>query len=464
MSCILGLSIGESFAELIGVSELEPAKAFLQSRWYLPRKSIPDGLAEAIKNHQKDLKGGGTLRVATDSLSRILEKNQGRAPAVVVTAGFETWLASRQPFISAPFAIRAKRRSLPTDSELVFGLNERIKSTGEVQVKLNVEDLEFLAAKFELMKVKDVALCLLNSTVNSEHELMAASFLREKGFRVFLSHRVTEPQNLGTNQENRWRQTVENAFAESALLEEKEQIELAGKTLPGDWKLEVWTPDGPKTFREYTSSMTRESLATALANHAATEKGLTLHCGLDGFRIFGGANMDLQTKLKLQPTARICHGVWQFPSISQEFSGYAPGPMAFGRSQTLVVLDVLYVRERLKDIEALSALLNEKSRARILESLFTLAKLPSTSEQQHKRPPDASEIARDLERAFVERCAISLAASGVEKNVRICGALAKSMLPLLKARRPDLRFKYDDELQFFESQAASGTSVPGAKS
>jgi hypothetical protein len=168
--------------------------------------------------------------------------------------------------------------------------------------------------------------------------------------------------------------------------------------------------------------------------------------------------------LKLQPTARISHGVWPFPSISEEATGYAPGPMAFGRSQTLVILDILYVRERLKTVEALSDQLNDKSRARILESLFTLAKLPNPSSQPHKRPPDASEIAMDLERAFVERCAISLAAAGVEKNLRISGALAATMLPLLKARRPDLRFKYDDELQFFESLAATGTLVEGAKS
>jgi hypothetical protein len=445
MSCDLGLAVGESFAELVGF----PAGAntpSLRSRWYLPRKNLAEGFKEAIRGSAFAREKNATVWVTSNSVERILEKNQGKAPAVLVTSGFESWLKLRQPAETPLFTLKPLRHLLPTEDDFVFGLSGRIGADGSVIAPIEIKDLEFLASKLELLKIRDVAVTLLHAKKNPEHELSAANFLREKGFRVFESH-----TQIGLDETSRFRKTIECAFAESAVLEEKEQLEAAVKTIGEAWELKVWSPVGPKPWAEYSAINLRGGLSEVLSRASGAK--LNLHCGLDEFCVFGPGSENCKSfDWIIRPTQLIKHGAWPFPHLSNDFSGYAPGPMALGRSQQLAALDVLFVREKLSDIEGLTQLLNEKSRSRILETLFTLAKSPVAT--FNKRPPDASEIASDLERAFVEQVAVRLAASAAKGDVTLSGPLAPTLLPLMKVRRKDLRFALLPEAAWHESVAA----------
>jgi hypothetical protein len=452
MSCDLGLAIGESFAELVGFAEGTAAPS-LRSRWYLPRKSLAEGFKEAVRGSDLADKKNATVWVTSNSVERILEKTQGRSPAVLVTAGFESWLKLRQPLVTPPFALKPQRRELPTEDDFVFGVSGRIGADGTILSPFEIQDLEFLTAKFEMLKIRDIAVTFLHAQKNPEHENSAAAYLREKGFRVFESHKQT-----GENETERFRKTIECAFAESAVLEEKERLEAAVKSVSEDWQLQIWSPKGPLPWADYSAVSLRGGLSEALNRASATK--LSLHCGLDEFCVFGaGPENRCSFAWPIRPTQLIKHGAWPFPHLSNDFSGYAPGPMALGRSQQLAAIDVLFVREKLLDIEGLSPLLSEKSRSRILETLFTLAKSPIATPK--KRPPDAKEIASDLERAFVEQAAIRLAASGAKGEVGMSGPLASAMLPLMKARRKDLRFTLMPEAAWQEAISACNRKPVG---
>lgn len=445
MRCVFGFAIGESFAELSGYSaDLQGGSrdAFFKSRWYLPKKSLADGLREALNSSAQA--APGHIRFATDSVERMLNRGQGRPPAVIVTSGFETWLSLRQPVVSPPYSIRGERRRLPCESDFIFGMTERTTHDGVIQTKVSVEDLEFLAAKFELLKVRDVAVLFAHSDTNPENERSVASYLRDRGLRVLPSHLIS-----GGSLEERWRRTIENAFAEGTLLEEKAQIDAVLAQFPG-WTAELVSKEGLEPFSEYTARKVRgglRSLLTKTHSRGLMEGSVHLHCGLDEVSVYGIGG----SRTCLKPTVLVKHGMWPFPHLAKEAAGYEPGPMLFGKSQQLAALDVLFVRDRLKDVDGLSALLNDKARPRILGTLFTLAK----NIADKRRVPDADAIAADLERAFVEEMAVAIAAEGAKASVQVSGPLASSLTPLLSERRSDLKFSFNEGDAFAESRATA---------
>jgi len=449
MSCKLGLAVGESFAELIGFSAKAGAataeKPFTLSRWYLPKKSLADGLKEAMKNSPQTSAGGQVL-IASNSVDRILDRRQGRAPGVLVTSGFETWLGLSRPTTTVQFSPTPRRAQMPLEQDAVFGMSERVSADGRITAAIDREELEFIVAKLQLLKVKDVAVCYLNADANPENELTTAAFLRDKGFRVFLSH-----QQSARRLDERWLRTVEASFAESAIIEEREEIDTAFASLEGRWELFSWTSEGPKAWAEANARSVRDGLGFALSSYFAARKETALHCGLDAIELYAREKRSLGVPVRLTQT--VGHGTWPFPNFTDNVCGYEPGPMLFGRSHQLAALDILFVQERLREeIDGFTPLLAEKSRPRILETLLTLTKLPHTADK--RRAPDPLKTARELEKAFIEEIALELGASGVEGPLKVTGPLAAALTPLLRERRPDLKIDWTETEAWCEARAA----------
>lgn len=449
MSCKLGLAVGESFAELIGFaansSGANAEKPFTFSRWYLPKKSLSDGLKEALKSVPPTAAGNRELFIASDSVERILDRRQGRAPGVLVTSGFETWLALSQPTTTVPFSPAPKRLLAPLEQDAVFGISERTSADGRVLKAVDLEELEFIVAKLQLLKIKDVAICYLHSDVNPENERTTAAFLRGKGLRVFTSHLQTE-----SRLDTRWLKTLESSFAESAINEEREQINATIAAAEGNWSVYSWTSSGPQAWAEANASTLRGGLSGALRAYFASRGGTALHCGLDTIELFAQDKNSLGIPVQLTQT--VGNGTWPFPNFTDNACGYEPGPMLFGRSHQLAALDILYVLGRLTDeIDGFSPLLAEKSRPRILESLFTLAKFPQAADK--RRVPDPMKTARELESAFIEEIGLEISASRIEGRLQLTGPFATTLAPLLRERRPDLQIEVPENEIWCEARA-----------
>lgn len=446
------LSIGESFAELLGygaVSSQSPSRATYRSRWYLPRRSLSDGLLEAFKSIPAGDKV--ELSIATYAVERILSNRQGRSPGFLVSSGYEGWAPLLNSTKTPRFSIHPVRgESAPVDEDFVFGLGGRINASGKESSPLAQDDLAQVMAKLELLEIKDIAISLANSHLNPSHEAETARALREKGFRVFAS---TEDRSLVDVMDpaHRARRSLENAFAESAVREEKVQIENAIKTSERDCQVRVWTNSGLENGMEaYSSIRVRDGIGMAL-RAARIGKSPHLHLGLDGFKLLG----DSDTCVELKPTSLVGHGDWPFPIFTHEDASYAPGPMLFGKSHYLTALDVFHLCESLVEIEGFSNLISDKSKARISEKLLAVAK----SAEPGKRPPEPIDVAQMLQTSFIEELAATLALAGAEGEIALTGPLAKTLQPLLKERRTDLKFKTYEDSEFYEAQSVRGGAL-----
>lgn len=446
------LSIGESFAELLAYSADPTAPAY-RNRWYLPRKSLSDGLKEALKSLslEETTEPSMRLTVATSAVERILSQNQGRSPAVLVNTGFENSIHLVNQFTTPPFSFRAERHSLPAEQDFIFGVSGKIAADGSETAPLRVEDLEQIAAKLELLKTTDVAIVFHHSHRNPQHEIQASEFLRARGFRTVMSHEMAE--------ENKLQLTIEAAFAESAVIEEKDEIEGALKSVVKEWR--VFGRNGLHAWSDYSAAIVRDGMKKAFRQFTSDETPLILHCGLDEFAVYSREDTTIATSRRIRPTQLVVHGAWPYPFFGDSSCDYAPGPMLFGKSQMLAAIDTLFVCNHLKEIQGFTPLVSEKSRSRILEALFTLAK---TSDTSAKSPPEPINVAKSLARAFVEQVAVQLQLSGLANagaKVQLIGPLAETMQPLLAERRPDLEFRCESYANWGETAAIAKAGLMG---
>lgn len=484
MPCRVALAIGESFAEVTGFygtnlnQESPPAGAHAyaarphMARWYLSKKTLQDGLKEAFKaildgatQDSATNAREGELFVSSESVERILNRRQGRPPAVLVTAGFETFIGLAQPFVSPAFAVAAQRRQLPIESDIIFGINERTTGDGKISKPLNLIDLESVAAKLESLKVKDVALVFFHADKNATNEIAAEQFFKEKGLRVHCSHR-RQTHGFPLEFSDLFHATLETAFSEAAVQEEREQIDSALKALELNWEVKFWSEDGLRPWSEFSAARIRGGRTQSLNQALGNQQDAILHCGFDGLQILKPQSVKSSAPTSTSSLTRLVeHGLWPFPHIGENSCGYEPGPMLFGKSQQLSALDVLYVRDRLKPIEGFSLLINEKTRPRILDNLFTLAKAPTSGAK--KRLPDAKEISAQIEHALVSSIAAwalgqTMTTATQSDRWLLTGPFAATLAPLLQEYFPQWKIKVgagESTDEYFESHACFPEAV-----
>ncbi len=412
-----------------------------------------DWLGEAVA-------AGGEIRIATSLASYALQKKLGSIPVFLVTAGFENWLA-----LNAPLGARADRRApLPLSEDLVFGITERLRADGTVETALSLDDLQFLAAKLEMLKTKTIAVGLLHSDVNPEHEIRIRDYFRERGYGVFCSHEA-----LGGTERERWLRAAYDAYVRPALDDLREQIEAALGECKDKWTLRFATSGA-----DGAGLRSDAAFATAFGQAAALERTFgrgrpVLHLGLERFLLVENGTANVRDRdaavppfhavrhrrLGAQPVSAIESGFWPAPTLGDAPKTFDPGPMALGKAHRPTVFDVLFALERLEPVDGVTPMLQERSRARILESIFTLSKAIA-------KIPDPRQVARDIETLVIERLNEDLLtlppATG---EIIVTGCLAKTLLSRIESRRPDLEFRLAAEADWAEAVAARDFTVDG---
>ncbi len=146
-----------------------------------PSRAVLDGLdrlaAEGVPPDQVAFFSHGTT-VATNALL----EGRGARTGLVVTEGFrgvyETMEQSR-PFGSALFDLAYQKPSLLAPESRTVEIRERVDARGDVRDPLDDTCLEDAIATLEAEDVEAVAICLLFSFMNPEHERRVAQALRD---------------------------------------------------------------------------------------------------------------------------------------------------------------------------------------------------------------------------------------------------------------------------------------------
>lgn len=184
----IGIDTGGTFTDVIVWSggRLEAFK--LPSTPDDPSQAILDGVVRALAIAGED----GEVEVihgTTVGTNALLERTGART-ALVSTAGFEDVLATRRQARPELYNLGVRAPEPLAPPELWFGLDERIDADGSVRIAPSDEDIDELARILRAFATESVAVCLLFSFANPEHERAVESRFQSLGIPVSVSHRI----------------------------------------------------------------------------------------------------------------------------------------------------------------------------------------------------------------------------------------------------------------------------------
>ncbi len=138
-----------------------------------PAEAVLKGLRKVFEGTPDRLVHGST--VATNAL---LER-RGADTALVTTKGFEDIIEIGRQSRRAIYDINVTKPAPLVVPERRLGVSERIGPTGLVREELADDEIETLCAKVLELDVDGIAVCLLHSYANPDHEQRIAARLRE---------------------------------------------------------------------------------------------------------------------------------------------------------------------------------------------------------------------------------------------------------------------------------------------
>ncbi len=174
-------------------------------------RSVPEDPSRAIFAGLQAIGGGsGSTEIthgSTVATNAVLER-KGATIALLTTWGFEDVLPIGRQTRAELYNFMVSRTPPLVEPGLTFGVKERMAFDGSVLTPLDPVEVATLVERLREGKIESVAVCLLHSYANSEHERTVAEALRAAGFTVSASHEVL-PEH---REFERWSTTTVNAY------------------------------------------------------------------------------------------------------------------------------------------------------------------------------------------------------------------------------------------------------------
>ncbi|WP_374035132.1 hydantoin utilization protein [Bdellovibrio bacteriovorus] len=385
------------------------------------RESLKSSLNQFIAPHGKIQKAFISLRVP----KKLLDYKLSGAVAHVSTEGLEHWL----DLCGTPAALTSK--------DLQFALRERVRADGSVETPLQIEDLEAIAAKLELMSCKKICLNLLHAATNPVHLNAAAKFFTEKGIEVFAPASTDNPHEV-----TRWTQNALNATLSGVFADLKKDI-LAGLESAVE-KENVYFLDGNGDLFQNESGKEISSLfaaTTALGLWNKSRGSDVLYLGLEYFTLisptrwaaqwnscWGSVEVrHLKTKnLGIQPTLGIGLNSFDRFDFTTVEEGWEPGPMFLGRGQKMCLLDLWSENPKLSKLEGLEDRVSAQGIQRFKTSLLTLSKISTFKDN------DFTHLTKELQSLSVQRLAVESFLQRDQQKLLVTGPLAALFANIFK--------------------------------
>lgn len=190
----IGVDTGGTFTDFIVAFKHHQFSFKVPSTPRAPAQAILNGLSQAldqlgelvgdIENTQTEIVHGTT--VATNAL---LERTGART-ALITTAGFEDVIEIGRQARPDLYNLSVVRPAPLVPADLRFGVKERIAADASVIQPLTQRELAALVKKLKLVEVESIAVSLLFSFANADHEKRIAAALEPLGLPVSVSHQI----------------------------------------------------------------------------------------------------------------------------------------------------------------------------------------------------------------------------------------------------------------------------------
>ena len=117
-------------------------------------------------------------------------REKGRETALVTTEGFEDVIEIGRQNRRDLYELRATKLPPLVSKDFRFGISERIDFEGNILKDLKKEEIKEIKKNIKDLSIESVAICLLFSYVNGEHERVIYEELKELGIPIFVSSQI----------------------------------------------------------------------------------------------------------------------------------------------------------------------------------------------------------------------------------------------------------------------------------
>ena len=196
MTVRLGIDTGGTFTDLIGIDDASGALIVAKTP-STPSRPV-DAIMNAIGLSEVDMKALDGISIGTTVATNALLQRTGAKVIYVTTAGFEDIPHIQRMNRKHHFSLNWTKPEPLVERRNCIGVAERLDFHGTPLIPLTDEALEDLALRIEerLPEYPEedvaIAVCLLFSYVNPDHELRVREFLNARfpNVPVSLSHQV----------------------------------------------------------------------------------------------------------------------------------------------------------------------------------------------------------------------------------------------------------------------------------
>jgi N-methylhydantoinase A len=190
----IGVDTGGTFTDFIVAFKKRQLSFKIPSTPYSPAQAILTGLDQALSQIYDEFEAlvGAEVEIVhgtTVATNSLLER-KGARTALVTTGGFEDVIEIGRQARPDLYNLSVVRPAPLVPAELRFGVKERIAADARVIQPLTQRELAVLLKKLKLAEVESIAVSLLFSFANSDHEKKIAEALEPLGVPVSVSHKI----------------------------------------------------------------------------------------------------------------------------------------------------------------------------------------------------------------------------------------------------------------------------------
>jgi N-methylhydantoinase A len=180
----IAIDTGGTFTDCVYLKDGAPAVLKLPSTPDDPARSVLEAIRQIAAEASVEVRHGTTI-----GTNALLERKGARV-AFVTTAGFEDTIAIGRQARQHLYDWMATPAPCIVPKELRFGVRERVSAEGEILSSPSDEEIVRLRRKIQASNAESIAISLLFSFANIEHEKKIAAQLRALGLPISISHQI----------------------------------------------------------------------------------------------------------------------------------------------------------------------------------------------------------------------------------------------------------------------------------
>jgi N-methylhydantoinase A len=172
----VGVDTGGTFTDFVFEKDDKLSLFKVPSTPSDPSQAITDGLKRICNESAVTVDQIEVVHGTTVGTNALLQRRGARV-ALITTKGFEDVLVIGRQARPELYNLNAVKPTPLVSDDLRLGVTERVVASGEVIEPLNEEELNRLVRKLRNLRVESIAICLLFSFLQPEHEQRIASAL-----------------------------------------------------------------------------------------------------------------------------------------------------------------------------------------------------------------------------------------------------------------------------------------------